>query len=224
MDGGYASAAGLCSFEKVGVVTVNRRFTNEELAKILEEHQKWLDGDLDGIRADLSYANLSNTNLSGANLCGVDLYGADLRYADLSNADLSNAGLRNANLRGADLHNVKVNTDTLFYFMACPEEGAYVGWEKCADNLIVKLLIPEDAKRSSATTRKCRASKAVVLDITDISGTEHKTQAYSTHHKSFVYRIGETLEVKEFCDDRWNECAEGIHHFITRQEAVTYEL
>ena len=39
---------------------------------------------------------------------------------------------------------------------------------------------------------------------------------------SFVYTIGETVEVKDFDINRWDECAPGIHHFITREEAVKY--
>src|SRR6185437_601233 len=46
-----------------------------------------------------------------------------------------------------------------------PEEGAFIGFKKCQGGVIVKLLIPEDAKRSHGTERKCRASKAVVLDV-----------------------------------------------------------
>jgi hypothetical protein len=34
--------------------------------------------------------------------------------------------------------------------------------------------------------------------------------------------VGETIEVKDFDDDRWNECSAGIHFFITRKEAVEY--
>lgn len=40
----------------------------------------------------------------------------------------------------------------------------------------------------------------------------------------FVYRIGEIVEVPDFDDNRWNECAPGIHFFMDRQDAVEYEL
>jgi len=30
------------------------------------------------------------------------------------------------------------------------------------------------------------------------------------------------LEIKDFDINRWNECASGIHFFITKQEAVDY--
>ena len=71
-------------------------------------HEKWLRGDINGIRlnlsgADLSGANLSGADLSYANLSGANLSGADLRRADLSGANLSGADLSGANLSGADL-------------------------------------------------------------------------------------------------------------------------
>ena len=136
----------------------------------------------------------------------ANLYGADLRGADLC---------------GAKMREVKWNIDTGFYPIQCPQKGAYIGFKKSGD-LIVELEITADALRSSATTRKCRASKANVLSITDIEGNDAGTEAASDHDKGFVYRVGETVEVKDFDPDRWSECSTGIHHFITREEAVMY--
>ena len=111
---------------------------------------------------------------------------------------------------------------TAFYPLQCPESGSYTAYKK-ADNKIVELLIPTDAKRSSATSRKCRASKAVVVSITTLNGDPYELDhVYSYHDRSFIYRVGETVEVKDFDENRWNECSTGIHHFITRAEAVKY--
>ena len=77
--------------------------TQEELAKILELHKKWLNDEEGGERANLSGANLSCADLICANLSDADLSGADLRCADLSGADLSCANLRWANLSSANL-------------------------------------------------------------------------------------------------------------------------
>ena len=178
--------------------------------------------------ANLSGANLSGANLSGADLSGADLRGADLSEADLSGADLSGANLRWANLSGANLSEAK-NIDqafwsiyTTFYPLQCPEEGAYIGYKK-AGGLIVKLEITEDALRSSATSRKCRASKAKVLSITNVDGNPAGDQVCSDYDKNFVYKVGKTVEVLDFDINRWNECSAGIHHFITRAEAVKYQ-
>ena len=187
--------------------------------------------------ADLFGANLRGANLFGANLRNADLRDADLRCANLSNADLrganlSNADLCGANLRGANLSNADLcgasidqmmwNIYTVFYPLQCPESGSYIGYKK-ASGLVVELEIPADARRSSATSRKCRASKAKVLSITDINGNPAGGQVKSNYDPNFVYAIGETVEVTDFDDNRWNECSTGIHHFITRAEAVIYE-
>ena len=137
-------------------------------------------------------------------------------------ADLSGAVLSGADLSGADLRNVRYNEQTAFFAMACPEEGAFVGFKK-AHGYIVKLLIPDDAKRSSATTRKCRCSKAEVISITNADGSDAgRTSIPSDHDSAFVYTVGEVVEVEDFDENRWNECAPGIHFFITRDEAVNY--
>ena len=140
---------------------------------------------------------------------------ADLRGADLYKADPRGADLREADLRGA------IN---LFMPFACPEEGSFIGFKKCRTNLIVKLEIAEDAIRCSATGRKCRCSKAKVLSITSIDGENRFDEAVSKYDGSFVYRVGDIVEVKDFDTDRWNECSTGIHFFITRKEAVDYGL
>ncbi len=222
-----------------------------DLKKILDEHLLWLNGE-GGSRADLSGADLSGANLFGANLSDADLRGANLscanlsnanlRGADLSDADLRGADLSCANLRGADLSGANLSCanlfganlscasmdqmiwdiHTVFYPLQCPDSGSYIGYKK-ASGLVVELEIPADARRSSATSRKCRASKAKVLSITDINGNPAGGQVKSNYDPDFVYTIGETVEVSDFDDDRWNECSTGIHHFITRAEAVIYE-
>jgi hypothetical protein len=109
---------------------------------------------------------------------------------------------------------------------ACPEEGTFIAFKKARFNnqdVIVKLQIPDDAKRSSATGRKCRCDKALVLEISDITGIiTDFTHAKSFYDNNFVYKVGEIVSVNSFDENRWNECASGIHFYITRQEAVEY--
>jgi len=105
--------------------------------------------------------------------------------------------------------------------LQCPEKGTYTAFKK-ANGYIVELEIPADAMRSSATTRKCRASKAKVISITSIDGKESIESIASNYDSSFIYRVGTTAEVPDFDTDCWNECAAGIHHFITRTEAEQY--
>lgn len=171
--------------------------------------------------ADLSHANLSCADLWGANLRSVDLRFADLRDAALHGADLSDANLRDAN-------HVKLSIAKISIL---PDEGDIIGWKKAyvdgtmlPKQVIVKLLIPSDAQRSNATGRKCRASTARVLDLQDKQGNSlpPDTTAYSGWDTDFTYKKGETVHVEDFDTNRWNECAPGIHFFITRIEAVEY--
>ena len=156
------------------------------------------------IHADLRDANLSGANLRDANLSGADLSDADLRGANLIGADLSDANLRGAN-------NI---------FLQCPEIGQFTAFKKCQDNRIVTLLIPEDAKRSSSTSRKCRCDKAIVKAIDD--GKKQYETAVSSYSSNFIYKVGKEVSVDNFCENRWEECAAGIHFFITRKEAEGY--
>ncbi len=178
-------------------------------------------------RADLSRANLRGANLRGATLRGATLRGATLRGADLSDVDLSRADLRGADLcradlRGADLSELVHNEGTAFYALQCPEDGSFIGYKK-AHGHIVKLEILADAKRSSATSRKCRCSAAKVISITAVNGCENVKEIASDRDPNFVYRVGEVVRVDYFDDNRWNECSTGIHFFITRSEAEQYE-
>ena len=190
---------------------------DKTLAEVIENHKHWWNEDCEGwrdMRADLRRADLRGAYLSVAYLRGAYLRGADLRGADLRGADLRGAYLRGADLRGAK------NVPYIPY--ACPDFGMFIGFKK-ASGYIVVLEIPEDAKRLSATGRKCRCNKAKVLEIQNIDGTKaNVTKVASGYDSNFVYEVGKTVSVDNFCDDRWQECAPGIHFFINRQEAVNY--
>ena len=186
--------------------------TREELSTILENHKHWINEDCEGwedMKANLRDAELRDANLRDANLRDANLIGANL-----IGANLIGANLRDANLRDAK--------NLPFIPYACPDTGSFIGYKK-ANNVIVKLEIPEDAKRLSATSRKCRCNKAKVLGIYDYERNllECK-EVVSDRDKNFIYRVGELVEVKDFDEDRWNECSTGIHFFINFQEAVKY--
>ena len=198
------------------------------------------DADLRGSNlrcANLCDADLRDADLRGANLCGADLYGADLcganlRDADLCNADLRSANLCDADLRGANLYGADLRStdlrganlrDAKGCYLSCPTEGSFIGWKKASGH-IVKLRIPEDARRSSATGHKCRCDKAYVMEIQNMDGTRATEDTVrSDNDKNFVYTVGATVEVPDFDDNRWSECAPGIHFFIDRRAAVEYQ-
>lgn len=157
--------------------------------KILKDHLKWVNNEEGGIRADLHGANLCGANLCGADLCGADLRGADLRGSE-------------------EL--------LISHTSICPE-GTLIGWKKCKSDIIVKLEIPLEAKRSNATGRKCRAEFVKVLEI---FGDAEK--GISQYDNITEYKVGEIVKCNSWCEDRWQECAGGIHFFLTRLEAENY--
>jgi hypothetical protein len=111
------------------------------------------------------------------------------------------------------------------YPIACPEKGTFTAFKKVREEYIAELEVPADALRSSATSRKCRCSKAKVISITNTDGSPTSFDTVNSKYDSnFEYKVGETVEVDNFDPNRWNECAPGIHFFITRQEAVDYYM
>lgn len=201
------------------------------------------------INANFSGANLSGADLKGADLEGANLSGGDLRDTNFSKACLKGANLTSADIRGAvfscadlrgadfsktyrynvhymsfcfadaDLRGAK---GTPFIPYACPESGSFIGYKRAKDG-IVELEIPADARRSSATGRKCRCDKAKVLGIYDSDHNLYSIkETVSNYDHSFVYRAGEIVEEPNFSTDRWDECAPGIHFFLSFQEAVVY--
>lgn len=201
--------------------------------------------------ADLSFANLQHTSLCGTNmhnailhcaklnrsdLSGANLYEAQADCADFSNASLYGTNLCKANLIGANFTGADVkgaifcrahyDSEAMAKFapLACPEVGSFIGWKRLRGDKIAKLEVPCCAKRSSAYGRKIRCSEVNVLEIKNIDGDVVYEDGMSIRDSSFIYRVGGTLKVLDFDTNRWNECSNGIHLFLTRQEAVDYEF
>lgn len=229
-------------------IEIRNRWTGSVVFEYTKEGNTITETVLEAIRrcANLCDANLCGADLRGADLYGADLYGADLcstdlrstdlRDADLRCANLCDADLRGANLYGADLRSTDLRganlrstdlrganlSDAKGCYLSCPTEGSFIGWKKASGH-IVKLRIPEDARRSSATGHKCRCDKAYVMEIQNMDGTKATEDTVrSDHDKNFVYTVGATVEVPDFDDNRWSECAPGIHFFIDRRAAVEY--
>mgnify|MGYP000869678484 FL=1 len=169
-------------------------------------------------RANLIDADLIDANLRRANLIDANLIGANLSDASLRGADLRDANLRGADLRGADLSGAKCIPDNVSATTSIVPDGDLVVYKQLANDSIATLKIPKEAKRSNATGRKCRAEYAEVLAIQEKEGGAMES-GVSWYDNSFVYRVGETVHPHEWCEDRWQECAGGIHFYLTRYEA-----
>lgn len=163
--------------------------------------KNWYTGKEIGEFNVLPLATLSGTDLHGATLSGADLSGTDLRGAYLS---------------GANLHGAIYDHTTIGINLVCPEVGSFDGFKKCKSGVIVKVRIPTNARRSSATGRKCRAEFVKVLAVYGAN------EGISDHDSSVVYRVGEIVKAHMWDENRWSECSGGIHFFLTRHEAETY--
>lgn len=120
-----------------------------------------------------------------------------------NNVFKNNANLRDANLRYANLRGAKLSP-----FQIVPEEGSFIAFKK-VDAGVIKIMIPDDAKRTSTLVgRKCRASHILVWEGSGKSPTH-----------TLEYREGEIVVADSYDDDIRVECTNGIHFFMTRKEA-----
>jgi len=221
--------------------------TKEELNRILDNHNKWLNNDPKGIRADLYGADLRSANLRSADLrsadlrsadlriadlSGANLYGADLRSADLRSADLRSADLRSADLRGANLRGANFSGANLPINRCIPEEGNFLGYKKCKDKeeniFIVTLEIISDNRVSPIIGRKCRAEKVKTVKIESMDGKKSikdkklKLFGITQNCQKTVYQLEKITKSDSFNNNITIECTHGIHFFATKQEAKDY--
>lgn len=176
--------------------------------------------DSNFIHADFGDASLIGTYLVHSNLTNADFRGVNLCWAFLRDCVFYDTDLRDCNLWNANLVGAK---DVSYVPLQCPSDGAFVGWKK-VNNVLIKLEIPTDAQRSSATTNKCRCDKAKVLGFYNTLGTEELdiTELVNDKYEKCKYVKGEMVYPDFFDEDRWNECSHGIHFFINKQDAINY--
>lgn len=221
----------------------NCSFTSTDMQYCIFSHCEFKYADFIDVKVHDSFINFCSFGVIGAG-CS-DFKGTRIEYSDM----------------------VGTNCTNLNVSQIVPATGSFIGYKRAKrtayedisqssvivqfKSVIVKLLIPEDAKRISSTSRKCRCNKAKVLDIYEYDeddimvrikvdeGCYHKREvivpqdklpeyikhhyedAYSYQNPIFEYKVGETIEVKDF-DEECNECSEGIHFFISEKEALEY--
>jgi hypothetical protein len=110
--------------------------TQEELDKIIEQHQHWLKEDCEGWEE--MRANLEGANLDGANLDGANLYGANLK---------------GAYLKGDDFRLGKVLDEPL------------TGYKKTKEGVVITAEIPAGAIVFCINGSKCRTNRAKITDM-----------------------------------------------------------
>ena len=180
-------------------------------------------------RAELEQKVRDDVNLSGANLGGADLSAADLRGAYLRGAYLRAADLHAADLRDADLSGAYLDPHAIAARQIVPLVGAFEAWKKVKGagdaEYVLRLAVPDDAGRVGGLTgRKCRVSRAKVIAAYAV-GTDGETtgaEFFSLYSPAFKYTVGETVTPDTFDSDPRTVCAQGIHCYITREDAEAH--
>jgi len=104
-----------------------------------------------------------------------------------------------------------------------PKEGPFVAWKAVhntqGDMVIAKLLIPEDARRTTPLGgRVCRAEYVKVLEL-----SPDVPFAKCAHHPDRIYYVGGIVRDVTYCDDVELGCSlSGIQFYLTREEVEPF--
>jgi hypothetical protein len=108
-------------------------------------------------------------------------------------------------------------------------------YKKLRDDAIATLRIPSRAARTACLSEsspqmraegkfgKCRAERAFVVAIEDRERRSVKT-GHSFHNPNFIYEVGKEVKLeKNYDPDIRVEYVNGIHFFMTKEEAEEFE-
>jgi len=205
-------------------------FTNAKLVSSIISHSYFTGACFNGaelIKVQYKYTSLRHARFTTAKLNSTIFKLCDCDHSTFDNVDLRHTGFFRTDLDEVDFSKAKYEP---YIPMACPSYGAFIGWKNIHDHklersYLVQLLIPEDAKRCSAASNKCRCDKAKVLSIESLQ-THELINSVTNRNQPHVltYKVGEMVYPDSFDDNRWNECSHGIHFFINKQEAINYNI
>jgi hypothetical protein len=123
-------------------------------------------------------------------------------------------------LSGADLWGIKINDKELQVLVSqrtIVSEGDLIVYKKLSNNNIVKLLIPKEAKRVGGVVgRKCRAEYAKVID--------GEGESLTNQYERLSYCKDKIIKPDKFDPNPLVECSNGIHFFLTAQEAEEFYM
>ena len=201
-------------FSKADFTTSHFRHTRF-YSSIMKE-AKFDNTHIDFTEFDFSCLNCSSFNKADIKFVTFDL--AELYDVDFKDIEIKNVSFS----KSYGLEFIKNFPNVP---MICPEVGSFVGYKFALSGnfiKIIKLSIPSSAKRLSVvSSRECRCDKAKVLAIEDIDGTEAKeTNVHSWYNPGFIYELGKTVKADSFSDNRFNDYTNGIHFYMSKQEAI----
>ena len=214
---------------------------------------------------DMQYCTFSHCIFKYSDFIGTKVHDSFINFCSFGVIGASCSDFEGTRIKCSDI--VGNRCTNLNVSQIVPATGSIIGYKRAKHTVyenvsdstvvvdrrcvIVKLLIPEDAKRISSASRKCRCNKAKVLDIYEYNEDDlmvrmngdavwsrevivpqdklpeyikdHYENAYSYQDPTFEYKVGETIEVKDF-DEECNECSTGIHFFISEKEALEFMI
>lgn len=183
---------------------------------------------------DVNYTSFELCRFYGVSFDGCTMSDTYFWCSDLHGAHFKNTNGDNVTFKSCEMDNCTSFNSNLVFPQHIPSEGSFIAWKKawkreeCAsdkyDNadVIVKLRIPEDADRCSAN-HKCRASKVDVIQFETLDGKKlpDDTDVRSFWNSMFKYHIG-IVESHGYNTNPQDECSNGIHFFLNRDDAVNY--
>lgn len=184
-------------------------------------------------RVNLEGASMDNCNVSrcffvdchmaGVRLTNADATDASFRSLDMQGADFSGTNFYYAALEFSNLNDVKTNEYTKWFGDAVPKEGAFICWKVGANNRVIQLLVPAEAKRTCATSEAGRAEYAKVLSVTDPNRTVDYTWETAMVDHDFVYEVGKYVHPDNgFSEYGWMDDSPGLHFFMDREMAIAF--
>ena len=179
---------------------------------------------VDMMRCVIKNASMLRDKFNHSDLRNCHFEATNLQEAEFFNSDLMGVNFNESNTNNLSMEQVVISPEKLNTIydqnQAVPDEGAFIGW-KNASGYIVKLEIPADAQRvGGLASRKCRASYAYVVSITNMENDQSIASAKSNKDKNTVYEPGKFIYPNQFDTRLDHECTTGIHFYTTREEAV----
>ena len=156
-----------------------KKLTQSEIREKLQKHNRWLNGENGGEKADLRHSDLRHSDLRDSNLHGSDLHDSNLSYSNLSYSNLSDSDLRDSDLHGSDLRYSNLHgSDLDFSCWPLWCGGLNV---KIDDRLAIQLLFH--------TVQNALYSPYVSDDIKRVLGNKEVVDIANRFHRAEVTRI-----------------------------------